>query len=329
MIREAIVQKITEDEKNLFDSIRIQIEKHSKVSIFTHRSPDGDCYGSGFALKHYLNSTYPDKEVFVIGESVPQYLSFLGAEDAVTDDFIKQSLAIAVDTATVARIADQRYLTALYKIKIDHHLEFERYGDISWVKTSSSCCENVALMLIYWNAVILKNIAVNLLTGMATDNGRFMYRGVNSLTHLVAAYLIDNGKVNVTDDIFNRIYLKSINNLPFQAWYLQNIQISNGLAHIIVDEATMQKYNVNAEDCASWLINMANYEECPVWIQFIEITEGYRCEFRSRNYDVSNIARKFNGGGHVNAAGARAKTRTEIQAIINYIKTLNLSEFKA
>jgi phosphoesterase RecJ-like protein len=55
------------NELELFKKIDEQIQKFDKITIFTHISPDGDCYGSGFGLKYAILAKFPKKIVAVTG----------------------------------------------------------------------------------------------------------------------------------------------------------------------------------------------------------------------------------------------------------------------
>ena len=52
-----------------------KIKEYNKIMIHGHIRPDGDCYGSQFGLKDIIKTSFPEKEVYVVGETC-NYVSF-------------------------------------------------------------------------------------------------------------------------------------------------------------------------------------------------------------------------------------------------------------
>ena len=44
-----------------------KIEEYNTIIIHRHVIPDGDAYGSSFGLGELIRTTYPEKEVYVVG----------------------------------------------------------------------------------------------------------------------------------------------------------------------------------------------------------------------------------------------------------------------
>ena len=45
-----------------------KIKEYKRIIIHMHIRPDGDCYGAGFGLKGIIQESFPEKEVYVVGE---------------------------------------------------------------------------------------------------------------------------------------------------------------------------------------------------------------------------------------------------------------------
>ena len=108
-----------------------KIKQYNRIIIHRHIRPDGDCIGSQSGLKLAIKLNYPEKEVYAVGDIIPEYCTPYGILDNVEDDMYTDALVIVVDTATDSRICDQRYKTGAYIIKIDHHDDSSEYGNIS------------------------------------------------------------------------------------------------------------------------------------------------------------------------------------------------------
>lgn len=58
------------------------IEKAETIAIGGHVRPDGDCIGSCMGLFRYIKKNYPDKQVCVYVEEIPDAFDYLKEEDA-------------------------------------------------------------------------------------------------------------------------------------------------------------------------------------------------------------------------------------------------------
>ena len=157
-----------------------KIKQYNRIIIHRHIRPDGDCIGSQSGLKLAIKLNYPEKEVYAVGDIIPEYCTPYGILDNVEDDMYKDALVIVVDTATDSRICDQRYKTGAYIIKIDHHDDSSEYGNINYVLPEIPACAAIITKLLnMWNFEINDKIASSLFFGIVTDTGRFRYRGIN------------------------------------------------------------------------------------------------------------------------------------------------------
>jgi phosphoesterase RecJ-like protein len=66
-----------------------------------------------------------------------------------------------------------------------------------------------------------------------------------------------------------------------------------------------------------WVTTMSGYKGIDVWAQFIyKEGIGFKVELRSKNFAVNEFARKYNGGGHKNAAGCRVSNFKQLKELI-------------
>ena len=116
------------------------IKKYQTIIIHRHEKPDGDALGSQLGLKKAIISTFPEKNVFAVGDMV-DYLKFMGEMDTIPDETYQGALVVVVDTGSVHMICDKRFELGDKLIKIDHHLPQGEYGDVVLVNTKfESCC---------------------------------------------------------------------------------------------------------------------------------------------------------------------------------------------
>src|SRR5690625_2963350 len=113
------------------------IKGYETIIIHRHVRPDADAIGSQCGLKEMIQFTFPNKNVFAVGEEDPS-LYFLARMDEIEDNVYENALVIICDTANTERISDRRYTLGKEIVKIDHHPNHDTYGDVLWVDTEAS-----------------------------------------------------------------------------------------------------------------------------------------------------------------------------------------------
>ncbi len=283
-----------------------KIKEYNRIIIHMHIRPDGDCYGSGFGLKEIIKETYPNKEVYVVGETA-SYVKFIGNVDEIPDEYFKRALSIVVDTASGERVSDQRFKLADYVIKIDHHIPVEDFGNYQYVDTTRPAASQIILEFYLKFKDELKfnmNAAKALYTGIVTDTGRFKYRSVSADTFRAVAFLLEYG-LDFTE-ILGKLDIKSERLMKLQGYVLQNFEKTpDGVAYIKMKPEIIKKFGTTLEEATSLVNELSTLEDCPVWMLFAEYENNVvRGRLRSRKPAIDKLANKYNGGGHKLACGA-------------------------
>lgn len=295
-----------------------KILEYQKIIIHMHMRPDGDCYGAGFGLKYILEESFPDKTIYITGETA-DYLKFVGEVDTIADDVYQDALSIVVDTATKDRVADQRFAKGKYVIKIDHHLPVDDYGDDRYVDISRPATAQIILEFYLENTNILKmnmKAAKALYTGIVTDTGRFKYRSVTAETFRGVAKLLDFG-LDFTE-VLAVLDLKTENQMKLQGYVLQNFaKTPNGVAYIKMTPEIILKHQVSMEEATSLVNELSCLEDCPVWILFAEYENNIvRARLRSKGPAINLLANQYGGGGHPMACGANVGTWSKVDNLL-------------
>ena len=317
---------------NMARKVLDTIKKYNRIIIFRHFRPDGDAIGSTKGLQRILQLSFPEKEVVLQNCDFSDYLSFLGGEDPLYDDkFYSEALGIVIDTATTARISNQRFSLCKEIIKIDHHIDVEAYGDINWVEDerSSSCELITAFYSVMSDELKIDTVAATYLyTGLVTDSGRFRFRSVSGETMRLAGLLLDQGID--TDVLYAHLYMKDFEEFKFEGYVLNSIKITeNGVAHIYIDKATMAKFGLSFEKACACVSYMDSIKNSLIWIAFVDADNGdeIRVRIRSRFVTVNALAEKYNGGGHACACGATVHCFEQMNELISNADQL-LGEYK-
>ena len=291
--------------------------------------PDGDCIGSSFGLRAILKASFPNKKIYSVGDGVPEYLSFLGEEDKISEETYKESLIIVVDTATDKRVCDEYYTTGKKGIKIDHHVPVDSYGDSNYVREDyPACCQ--VIMDFYETfkdkLQLTKEAATCLYTGLVTDTGRFKFRSVNGKTMHLAGNILD---MDIdTEYIYTNLNTKNPESFKLQGYIYQNFKITdNGVAYAFITKKLMKKFKASVEDASNLVNCMDSIRGSLIWILFVEYDNEIRVRLRSRYIPVIGIGEKFNGGGHNCACGATLSNKKQIKDLLA-MADINLKQFK-
>ena len=309
-----------------------KIKEYDKILIFRHFRPDGDAIGSTKGFAEILKNTYPEKKIYLQNAGFSNYLAFLGPEDELLpDEEYKDALGIVLDTGAVHRISNQKYSLCKEIIKFDHHIPLEQYGDYQWVEEErSSTCEMVAAFYEAFKDELKmsKQAATYIYTGMVTDSGRFRFRDVSGNTMRLAGLMLDQGVD--TEMIYSNLYLEEFEKFKFEAYMHKKMKISeNGVASLYVTKAMKKRFKLSNEDASACVSLMDSIKGSLIWLAFIDNDDGsIRVRLRSRYLTVSELANRYHGGGHAQAAGATVYSKAEMKALLKEADEL-LKEYKA
>lgn len=178
--------------KTLLKEIIVEIEKTTSIVILRHRKPDPDALGSQLGLKELIKSTYPEKEVYAIGD-MPDNLKYIGEMDEISLETFHQSLVIVTDCSTPRLINCPFEVNIDEVIKIDHHPNVTPYGKICYVDTTAASASEIMVEFAFDNETPfqMNKTAANIIyAGIIGDTGRFLYPSTTSKTFSLVSKLI-------------------------------------------------------------------------------------------------------------------------------------------
>lgn len=300
------------------------IKNHDVIVIHRHTNPDGDAMGSQIGLKHVLETNFPDKKVYAVGDDARRFSFMDGSQmDEITDDVYEGALAIVLDTSAKSLISDDRYTLAETTIRIDHHIFVEDIADIDIDDTTfESCCGLVTYLVREWGLEVDSYAAKALFTGLVTDSGRFRYDSTTPRTFDLASFLLSKG-FDATS-IYNQLYVDSYENVKKRAEFVLAIKFTpNNVAYIYTDSARVSELGMEAQAISRGMVNvMGEIRGVDVWVNFTECENGVLCEIRSKNYNINQIAVAHGGGGHLKASGATLKDAAEAMQVLDELDKL-------
>lgn len=304
-------------------AILAQIKAAQTIIIHRHQRPDPDAFGSQFGLAELIKTSFPQKEVHVVGKPVPS-MAWMGKMEKIPDKLYDDALVIVTDTANSPRVDDRRFDYGKVLVKIDHHPNDEPYGDYTWVIEDASSTSAMIFAFYQEFASELKlsdKGAAYLYAGIVGDTGRFLY-GTNSTTMNIVSELMKFKFDWVT--INQQMETISLPAAKASGYVYEHMTTTEyGFNYIILTNDIVDEFNLGDFGTAFIVPLLGKVNTVKAWAVFEQQDDGYfRVRLRSRNIVINEIAKRHGGGGHELAAGATAKNIDEIHDIINEANNL-------
>ena len=282
-----------------------------KLLITAHVNPDGDAIGSALALAAFLRGRGKEATV-MIDDRLPKNLSFLpGYDKIVRPEEGRKSdaeLLVILDTS-LDRIGEvEKAAAGMPVLNLDHHISNDGKADFLYNDNRAATAEIVFEIVDRFGGEFTPEIAIPLYTGLATDTGFFKFSNTRPETLRAAARLLEAGVR--PEKVSEALEEKPEALVRGQAAALQTMELSYGgrVAGLYLDKELA-----------------TSLESTEGFIDFVRVIEGVdiavlvkcmdenfcRVSVRSKGIDVSKVAMKFGGGGHIRAAGFSVKKPLE------------------
>lgn len=303
--------------KKLFRNILNQIKKHDDIVIARHIGPDPDAVSSQNALKDSIKLTFPNKNVYVVGRPVSKF-KYLGEMDKVDESTLEDPLLIVVDLPNFNRIDGVTLDYYKNVIKIDHHPFEMKMGKYEYIDVNATSAAELVLDVIEnTNLKMNKEIAEKIFVGLVSDSDRFLIPSTNAETFKRASILLNKYNIDLSK-CYSNLYLKPFNEVKFEGYISNNMTITeNKLGYIKISKDVIKEYKVDTSTASNLINNFNHINEILVWTfsTYDKERDEYKINIRSRGPVINTVAKKFNGGGHKFASGAKLKNETEIDEL--------------
>ena len=284
-----------------------KIRAANKILITAHIQPDGDAIGSTLALMQMLRSIGKEAQIFIDDtvrrnlHALPHFEEIRRPKDGEKFD---ADLMVVLDTS-IDRLGNVRKLTDAPILNIDHHVT-NKGGDFElYVETKAAAtCEIIFKLAGELEAEITPEIATCLYTGLATDTGFFQFSNTSAETLAIASELIKCG-VN-PNFISEQLEKKSLAEVRGLSAALNSLKMfyDDKVAGMILDHETAKKF----DSTEGFIDEIRVIDTVDVAFLITEKAPNFcRVSMRSKGVNVSQIADKLGGGGHIKAAGCTLK----------------------
>ncbi|NTV98029.1 MAG: bifunctional oligoribonuclease/PAP phosphatase NrnA [Chlorobiaceae bacterium] len=298
------------------------------VVITTHENSDGDGLGSEVALALVLKSL--GKEVSIVNPTeVPPNYQFLKGLYGITQfnqrseeeiqDISLCDVCILLDANLHDRMGSlwphvsfSRELGRMKILCIDHHLEPDDFADFMVCESYASSAGE--LVYDFVNAIgerlgrqlITPQVAEALYVAIMTDTGSFRFPKTSPYVYCVAGNLVSKGAN--PSDIYDKVY----NSLTSPALKLLGSALSSIallddgiISWLFISQEMIKATGSRMFDTDLIIRYLLSVPSVKLAVLIVEMPDGRtKASFRSRGrIYVNQLAKKYGGGGHMNAAG--------------------------
>ena len=315
--------------KELFKEMFQEIQDSHYILVVSHKNPDVDTLSCALSLSNYFVENKIKHKVFNIATYLPTKLNFLERFDKIVNEIPKYfDLIIYVDCANEYRVG-QEFSKDVKSICIDHHQSNTFFADINIVDDSKG---STAELLYHFykenNLKISKKNAECLYVGIYDDSIALTSPRTNEETFTVLSSLMSS-KINISSISENLLRRDSLARFRLMPKIMNTLDLyyEGQFAIVHTEELWIKETGANVSECDDIVDMVLSIGIVKIVAYFRIIENKVRISLRSKNeIDVSLIAKKFNGGGHKNAAGLTLETNNIkdgkeelIKVILDYI----------
>ena len=280
-----------------------KLKSAEKILVTAHINPDGDAIGSTLAMLQMLRALGKNVSAY-IDDTIPKNFENLPFAEEIKrpaeNEKISADLLVILDTAP-DRIGKVLEITDAPILNIDHHVTNTDDENFLYVEaTAAATAEIIFKLSKELDATLTEEIALCLYIGLATDTGFFNYSNTKPSTFRAAAELVECGvKPNL---VAEQVEKRTAREVKVISAALQTTKLFYGgkVVGMFVDKKLSSQ-----TDTTEGLIDLIRVIDSVDVAFLLKSKEENICRvsMRSKTVDVSKIAQKLGGGGHVRAAG--------------------------
>lgn len=304
-------------------------ENRKNFLIVSHYNPDGDGIGSSIAVGILLEKL--GKGVALYNrDGVPDNLKFLPWSQKFMTSLagVNYDSVVMVDCAQAGRVSDE--FAAVFKESdaacVDHHILESVKADIKLLDPNAASAGEVVLHLLETSKKpIDEDFAQCIYTSLVVDTGFFKYSNTNAHVLDIAARMVKEGASPwIVAKNIEESYPASRMRLLGQALSSMEFHVGGRFCSMDVTQKMLKRAGATMDQSDEFAVFPRAIENVEVSALFRELEgENVKVSLRSKDYvDVSAIAVKFNGGGHMRAAGfqTQGSLKKVKKMVLDFIK---------
>ena len=300
------------------------INEGKSFLITAHERLDGDALGSELAF-YLMLKDMGKKTIIYNQDDTPQQYSFLpGAQKIVHElgDIGQYDVGVVLDCSNLERVGKKSAQIGKIKtlINIDHHISNGGFCLLSMLDgQASSTGELLYRLMREMRCQMTKDICTNLYAAIITDTGGFRYSSTHQDTLRAAGDLVENGANPqwISENIYES---DSPARLKLLAKVLEtmSLDLENKVGSLFVTQEALRQTGASLDHTEGFIDIPRTVKGIDVSVLYTQLGNKYfKVSLRSKGQvNVEKAAKKFGGGGHINAAACR------IEGDIEEVKTL-------
>ena len=324
---------MTPDLLATYQSLSDWLEDKDNFLVLAHARPDGDAFGSAFAMTLFLQSQGKTATAYV-EEELPEMFEPFAIDgykhSDIPVDMGQIDYIISCDCANTPRLACPNGLTFADLDKpicnIDHHISNEKYGELNLIDAEAASTTEILTKFHEMNGHSVSSLNADwLMIGLAQDTGCFRFPNTSSQVFKYAGWLLNHG-CNY-DKVMKELYFNNpMRLLKLQAKVIDNLKFAhdNSVAYFFINQDILDSCDAKVEDVEDLVDVVKSIQGVDIVCRLQQVDNDVRFSFRSQNekLPVLPIAKKFNGGGHLLACGATMENTTLEEAEAKFLEYL-------
>jgi nanoRNase/pAp phosphatase (c-di-AMP/oligoRNAs hydrolase) len=298
------------------------LDQHQRFLLTTHENPDGDGVGAALGLAHHLRAQQKEVRI-VVFPSLAENLRELDPErwiEAFDPEGIHRDLAnwpdawVLIDASEPHRLGAMHPLfenTKAIRVCLDHHLKDAPQGfDDEFTDPSASASAELVFDLIAdrqskpWPLAQVRA----LYAGMVADTGNFRFSNATPKLHRAAAELIEAGAEPART--FQALYhTDTPQKIRLWGRVMEGLRLleKDRFALLTVRQTDLSASRASYEDLDELVQQPMRLRGVEVGALATEMPDGrVKLSLRSKErVNVNAVCRRFGGGGHRLASGAK------------------------
>ncbi len=289
------------------------IKEGQHFLVVSHVRLDGDALGSELAVYLMLRDLGKNVVVYNQDNTPEQYRFLPGARNIVQNpgDMEQYDTAFVLDCSELERVGDQAEKIGKIKklINIDHHISNTGFCELKLIDArASSAGELVFHLLQEMGFPLTKEICTNLYAAILTDTGGFRYSNTRQDALFAAGTLVENGADPqwISENIYENDPPAKLK-LRARVMETLSLDLVKGVGSLIVTNEMLQETGASVDYTEGFVDIPRSVQGVKISVLFTQLnSKGFKISLRSKGkVNVEKLARKFGGGGHINAAACR------------------------
>lgn len=297
------------------DQLKDLIERSDEILIFGHKDADGDTLGCSLAFAEALHAR--GKTVYVvIPPPLPDTYDWMPGFDSIVDAppaGADVHLVLFFDAGNMERSgsAVDRIAADATIVNVDHHTSNSMFGDVNIIDADAAAVGQMVLDVFErfgWE--VTPTMATNLYTALMTDTGGFRHENTNARALADGARLAALGADPswIATMVYKSRPLTTLR-LAGLAMASLKVGMDGRLAYATVTRRMLREAGAVMAESEGIIDSVNSIDGLEVAILFKEIASRLtKISVRTRgSIDAAALCARFDGGGHVRAAGAEIR----------------------